>query len=296
MSNFGAGGLVELAVVLACGFILCSWEPLGGYLRRQPPPVPYFTFLAVGVVWWVVVAASLPALARVCEETDICMPTFGQMVGFPEEQQHSVNALVAAILLWIALWSSAEKIWLRIRRCKVNGKEISKHFSEKLLNNIRNLKGWEFEKMVNEAAEKNKLIMLTLCSRKVYIGIPSELARDESKRERWVSIVPWQSGYRCEKTGELILTTDYAWMFKDQNALKDFSMCVPIREVVSFQFFDPSLYERFQLGLGRTKTDSLGSNEGSAWTGEATEQNSAKMRSADSVDSDGEREQGTNKQ
>ena len=43
MSGIGIGGLVELAMVLTSGFILCAWEPWRSYQRRQPSPIPYFS-------------------------------------------------------------------------------------------------------------------------------------------------------------------------------------------------------------------------------------------------------------
>ena len=41
MNGVGFGGLLELAVALASGFMLCRIEPVRIHLRRQLPPVPY---------------------------------------------------------------------------------------------------------------------------------------------------------------------------------------------------------------------------------------------------------------
>ena len=32
-------------------------------------------------------------------------------------------------------------------------------------------------------------------------------------------------------------------------------MCIPVREVVSFQFFDQDLYEQFQSGIGQARAE-----------------------------------------
>ena len=45
--------------------------------------------------------------------------------------------------------------------------------------------------MVNETVRNRIMIMLTLSNRKIYIGHPNQVTRDESGRERWISIVPW---------------------------------------------------------------------------------------------------------
>ena len=296
MTGVGFGGLVDLAIVLASGFLLCAWDPWHGYLRRQPPPIPYFTFLAVGVIWWVVAAALIASLAWVCGWSRICLPTFGEMAGFADHQRHGVNVLVSAVLVWLALLLVAEKIWSWILGWQVGGKSVSRRISEW---SQRNLKGWEFEKKVNQAVSESIMVMLTLCNRKVYIGRPSEVSRDESGREKWISVVPWKSGYRCEKTGKLILTTDYGWMLRDQvhaETVGLFPMCIPIREVVSSQFFDQSLYERFQLGAGRTAAGNLGEDNERGEQTEESEQGAAETRSARLVDGGMGGEQGANRQ
>ena len=118
MSGVGIGGLVELAMALASGFILCAWEPWRGYLRRQPPPIPYFTFLAVGVIWWVTVTPLISVLGWICGWSNICFPTFGEMLGFADNQRHEVNVLFSALIIWIILLFYADKAWGRILKCR----------------------------------------------------------------------------------------------------------------------------------------------------------------------------------
>ena len=292
MNGIGVGGLVELAMVLASGFILCAWEPWRGYLRRQPPPIPYFTFLAVGVIWWMVVTAVISVLRQVCGWWSFCLPTFGEMMGFAGNQQHGVNAIFWAIIFGIILLLIAEKAWLHILKWRVWGETIDQRIYNRAVRHLRHLKGWEFEKMMSKAANDDILIMLTLSNHKIYIGRPNQISRDESGRERWVSIVPWKSGHRCQKTGKVDLTTDYEWMLSGEashGSSNFFDMCIPIREVVSFQFFDPKVYERFQLGAGQVAADNAaGDNEeGQA---EVSGQSAEKRRSVDPVNIDGNHE------
>lgn len=296
MSGVGIGGLFDLALVLASGFLLCAWEPCRGYLRRQPPPIPYFTFLAVGVIWWVAVSALAAGLRWTCGWSHICLPTFGEMTGFADNQQHGVTVLFWAFVIWVIFWFFAEKTCEWISERQVGGQKISQHISDRSLRHLG--KGWEFEKMVNEAVKESIMVMLTLGSRKVYIGIPLEVTRDESGRDRWVSLIPWRSGYRDEGTGKLILTTNYEWMLRKpvrRGAVKFFTMCIPIREVVSSQFFDQSLYERFQLQERQIGGEG---GKGSSGGGEqAGEQKNTGKRSARSVNNaEDHHEQGANKQ
>lgn len=293
MNGLSTGGLIDLAVVLACGFILCAWEPWRGYVRRQPSPVPYFTFLAVGVVWWVTVAALMPALARACGWSHICIPTLGAWMGLAVDRQHDVNILFSAILLSIILRLCAEKIWRRV--LQLRNRTIFKRI---LKRSEINLKGLELEKMIAQAVNEGSKIMLTLRSRKVYVGDPSELSRDDSGREKWISITPWKSGYRCEKTGMLTLTTNYGRMrgLGARGEVKYFPVCIPIREVVSCQFFDQNLFDRFQSEETRTEA---GGGEADSEGGERTEelkQGVAETRSARPANNAEERKQGANKQ
>lgn len=294
MSGLSTGGLIDLAVVLACGFILCTWEPWRSHVRRQPSPAPYFTFLAVGVFWWMGVATVIPMLTRVCEwSSPICVPTFGQWMGASSERQHDFNALFSAIFFRVLLHWFMGKYWqpaLDARGGKIKN-WIRKQFDI-------NLKGLEIEKMIAQALNGGANIMLTLSNRKVYVGAPGELSRDESGREKWISITPWKSGYRCEKTGKLTLTTNYDWMLElgPHGEVKYFSMCIPIREVVSCQFFDQDLFDRFrseeiEAEMGDGKADFQGGERA-----EELKQGAAETRSARLVDSPGEREQGTDKQ
>lgn len=111
--------------------------------------------------------------------------------------------------------------------------------------------------MVNEAVREGIMIMLTLKNRKVYIGKPLEITRDESGRQRWASIVPWRSGYRDGETCALKLTTNYEKALQDlasQKELKFFTMCIPVSEIVSSQFFDEELYEKLQYKDRHTPT------------------------------------------
>ena len=284
MSGIGIGGLVELAMVLTSGFILCAWEPWRSYQRRQPSPIPYFTFLAAGVILWVAVAALIPVLRQACNWSPICLPTFGDMMGFADNQRHGVNVLSSAIIIWIILRFSAGKIWTGILK-----------FQHK---SSHHLKVWEFDKMVNEAVSNDVMIMLTLSNRKIYVGRPNQISRDESGRERWISFVPWRSGCRCKNTGDLIWTTDYKWMLQgpiSQGSLKFMNMCVPIREVVSFQYFDPSLHEQFPLKADRgAMENTVGDNEGGR--AEGSGQSAKKKRSVDFVDTDSEHKQEMNRQ
>lgn len=296
MSGTGVGGgLLDLAMALASGFLLCAWEPCRGYLRRQPPPIPYFTFLAVGVIWWAATAAIMRTLMRACEWSPVCLPTPGDFLGFSADRRHGVNTLFSAILLWFILRLTAERAWSRFLGWEIGDQDMKTRMLEWSRRNLRNLKGWEFEKMIDDADDRKIMVMLTLGNRKVYIGSPNEITRDESGREQWISIVPWKSGYRRAKTGELKLTTDYSWMLQDKTdpeVIGDFAMCIPIREVVSCQFFDQSLYERFQLGGGRAEAKNLSED---SEKGKAPETSGRVAAEARAVNIDNEPRQGANR-
>ena len=243
------GGIFNLALVLASGFLLCSWEPLRSYLRRQPPPTPYFTFLTVGAIWWMMTPAFIAILERVCEWLHICLPTFGVLMGLDDNFRHGGNALYSAVVFFVVFWLFAERAWTWFLGLHIGGKDIRQRIYDRSLRHLG--RGWEFERMVNEAVREGVMIMLTLKNRKVYIGKPLEITRDESGRQRWASIVPWRSGYRNEKTCELELSTNYEQALRDLKGQKDmefFTMCIPVREIVSSQFFDQVLYDKFQSG------------------------------------------------
>ncbi|MFK4014899.1 hypothetical protein [Cobetia marina] len=76
--------------------------------------------------------------------------------------------------------------------------------------------GMEYYDNIKKPFAKRKLALITLDSRKVYIGIPHSMnePNETSLVSESISFIPVYSGYRCEKCLGLKLVTDYAYLLE----------------------------------------------------------------------------------
>ncbi|MCE5202603.1 MAG: hypothetical protein ABFC67_02870 [Mizugakiibacter sp.] len=109
----------------------------------------------------------------------------------------------------------------------------------------------ELEEFLLITSARNLPVMLTLASRKVYVGFSLEANASRGKKD-WVRIEPLLSGYR-DNDQEFVDTTDYSWLHaggSQQNFRReDFDIIVPASEIVSAHAFDLNIYvQRFLNG------------------------------------------------
>ena len=338
MNGVGFGGLLELAVALASGFMLCRIEPIRIHLRRQLPPVPYFTFLACGVAWWMIAPALITVLTSVCQWLDsvslswVCMPTASQLLDnftnkggrdvlLESEWRRvlrTVDVFFSALAFWVVFYCifhilSIVKWTASIFPCEGGILKIlktilqihlliQKALRERTLFKF-GLEGYEFEKMVWRAMDNKMLLMLTLSSNKVYIGHPYRVFPDDSGQDKWIGFYPRESGYRDKEKLGLILTTDYKAAFRKEGARPGATptdMSIPLREIVSCQFFDHTLYSRFQAEELRKSAEAEGKPNEGGGSGKRTEgklgPNSGEMDSPRFGENDDKREKEANKE
>ena len=117
---------------------------------------------------------------------------------------------------------------------------------ERALRKVATESGNLVELLIRESIDSEKLIEISLKSRKSYIGVALESGSD-------VALIPVASGYRDESTYELHITTNYAPVFYEflegeESSLvdEDFRVVIPMPEIVAARIFDPEVYERFQ--------------------------------------------------
>lgn len=109
----------------------------------------------------------------------------------------------------------------------------------------------ELEEFLLITSARNLPVMLTLASKKVYVGFSLEANASRGNRD-WVRIEPLISGYR-DNDQEFVYTTDYSWLHvgDSQQGLRreDFDIIVPASEIVSAHAFDLNIYaQQFQNG------------------------------------------------
>ena len=107
------------------------------------------------------------------------------------------------------------------------------------------------ELLIAESIEDQRLIELSLRSRKSYIGFALESGITR-QGESDIALIPIASGYRNKDTHELEITTNYATAVKESLEkmsdleLNDFRIVLPMTEIISARVFHPEAYGRFR--------------------------------------------------
>ena len=102
----------------------------------------------------------------------------------------------------------------------------------------------ELEEFLLVTSTRNLPVMITLSSKKVYVGFSMEAnaARDEKE---WIRLEPLLSGYRDDQH-EFAFTTDYGWLhhgaLPNNYRRADFDILLPASDIVSVHAFDLGIY------------------------------------------------------
>lgn len=153
---------------------------------------------------------------------------------FPFKQSFTITSLSTLGLSWLFV-------------------KISNVFFDKkkfLGKSIKRL-GNELEIILKASFDKNKLLQLTLNSGKVYVGWVKELPIPSVSN--YVRIIPAISGYRTNKTNEIVFTSQYLKVYSEYIEegrivnLNDLSsdLILDLNCVIGVSFFDLEMYERF---------------------------------------------------
>ncbi len=105
-----------------------------------------------------------------------------------------------------------------------------------------------------DAMDQNDAIMLTLDTRKVYIGYVWESPNLKTAMSN-VMLLPAMSGYRDATDMTLKLTTDYISIWRGNKlAARDFVLVIPTASIKSACIFDLALYQKHFGGQGWSRT------------------------------------------
>ena len=100
-------------------------------------------------------------------------------------------------------------------------------------------------RLVHQASATEQPVSITLDNRKVYIGLVAA-APNLEPHDTFVSITPFFSGYRDDKTLELVLTVPYLKVYQDQDLDPGaFNVTLPISSIRIASLFDHTAYPYF---------------------------------------------------
>jgi len=96
--------------------------------------------------------------------------------------------------------------------------------------------------LLAEAIDVNSAVLLTLATRKVYIGYVNDLPNLETKFA-YITLVPAMSGYRRDDTLELVLTTNYIALWRSREVdIEEFLVVIPVENIKTASLFDYDIY------------------------------------------------------
>jgi len=223
------GGSVVLGVlaVLASGHIvydapLCRWFLSG----KHTGYVLYFRIITVGLVLLVLPIALI--------STTEWFPALLRLLRL--ENEHALFlTLPLALLLRAAAWA--------VVYC---GGKFSPAWREELKR--KELDGKGFERFILEKINRRKMILITLDSRKVYVGWPLEIPDNEDKK--WLRFAPQWSGFRDDSSA-ISIKVNYSKVFESPE-LKSNYMLIQADKIVTMQPFDIEIFEQFNSVPKRT--------------------------------------------
>lgn len=128
----------------------------------------------------------------------------------------------------------------------------------------------EMELLLLRSMDTESNVMLTMNSGKVYVGYLTNLFNPDMDR-KYIRILPTMSGYRSERTHEVLFTTSYDAVrehAKDPGSPlyhlldKDFEIVLPVAELRSVSLFDFAAFTYFTSGDGGSEADGPPSDDG----------------------------------
>lgn len=113
------------------------------------------------------------------------------------------------------------------------------------------------KKLQLESIEKDLFVMITLKSRKVYVGIvdSEKITNPDTHSDDFLSIIPVLSGYRDKDTLDFVETKNYASIYQKHGissdssplSLQQFRHVINLSEVECLSLFDLDVYASFQI-------------------------------------------------
>lgn len=202
--------IAMLVQALACGYILHQIL-FDRSLIKYPGHLLYFRILVIGLVWQFVIEFTL---------------IFGKFdVGPYDDFFKKIAPLITALAIY------------EINRFSLSlGNEVNK----KRLN-IGRCWGDASDELLMRAAYRDFPILVTTTNNKVYVGWVAVFNLDD--KLEWLSIIPLFSGYRVEKTKEVVFNVNYFQYYEEKKIEEFLNVNLSTDKITSIQKFDYNFFE-----------------------------------------------------
>ena len=250
MSQVGLGALLPLLFVLTSGWFLLRSRYGKTFVWWQSGYNLYFRIAFAGILCLapgLMIATALAGFNLVdssCASNDARVSFSFQTSSFSIQCQQEVLAIASWLTLPIGIlgWVAGNCL------PKANSLRLGKRY--KSIIQRKNFEGY-----LKNTMDEHSLLLITLKSRKVYIGVVmdsslqfNELDEGEQKHLR---VRMTFSGYRGDADLQMHLTTHYIdkefkeYIMGTGKLSANLEVIIPVKEIASIQPFDPQVYEKF---------------------------------------------------
>lgn len=247
MSQAGFGALLPLLLVLTSGWLLLRSRYGKTFMWWQTGYNLYFRIAFAGIILCLVAGLIISTILTAFDFVgSSCVKEDVKFLSSFECQQE-IFTLAAWLTPLMGLtgyivgnfWPSA------------NSPRLKKQYE-----NI--VQGKSLESYIKNTMEEHTFLLITLKSRKVYIGMVTDSSLQfnelDAREEKYLRVIVTLSGYRNDADMQLCLTVDY-----HDKELRDFiresdrpytklEAMIPVKEIASIQPFDPQIYRKFFMG------------------------------------------------
>ncbi|HNP36961.1 MAG TPA: hypothetical protein PKK10_14000 [Woeseiaceae bacterium] len=110
----------------------------------------------------------------------------------------------------------------------------------------------QLELILTSSLVNAQMLLVTLDSGKVYAGWvikTLDVAENNSDPGSGFRLLAYRSGYRSQDTQEVFFTTDYGWLFEEQQQLPvdNLATFIPLNRISAITNFDPELFDDFSV-------------------------------------------------
>ena len=218
--------LLLLLPILSAGFVICKKSPFHYYrLHRYEGQLLYLQSASIGLICTLIAYVFIATLDNLVPAT-----LFGVNVNLEswliKASQHAINVdkNTASSLVWILLMTVTALLiaWLWVAKDMYVLYRLSR--KHKVDANIilmwRVLADSPLDALLyNSYVSEDKLIMLSLSNRKVYVGVVNNMGEPNEVEgfDQEISLVPILSGYRDKDDLSVHWTTSYQEVDPDEN-------------------------------------------------------------------------------
>lgn len=249
---------VFIAVVLVCGFIFVNLSLSNRYrYKRSVGWDAYFFVAAWGFMFvflgWVLCSVlSVTGFLRVLSNTTgFTYHYFSHVISLSTDTDNVVDGKEVKVLLWMVVSIMLSLIFGGISK-------LVTFFGDKKWDVLAKAVGSNpYEAMLMEASARQVPVIITLGSKKFYVGLVICPAFEHGESE-YLELIPLLSGYRHKDNLTINVTTNYRQHYLESGihagldagmrglTLNDFRVIAPRSEIETISFFDLDTYQKFK--------------------------------------------------